>query len=251
MKFVALCIILGVISFNSYSNSRDELVIASFIEPPFVALKNHRLIGSNIEVAKLLARAVNLKPVFVRCPFARCLSMVKAGKADMIFGLRKTPEREKELIFLSPPLMIQHYPLRFFTLAKRKLKIDKFDDLLPLTVGILRGATHFEAFDNNKKIHKFDVTTRKQLVSMLLKGRIDTFADREESIKPLLSPKAYQTELALANYQYDQAEESYIAISKKSHIHQYATQLTQSLQQLSNDGTIEKIMTAREQFIRN
>ena len=251
MKFVAFCIILLLFSPYSYTKPKNELVIATFIEPPFVALKNHRLIGSNIEVAKLLANAINLKAVFVRCPFARCLSMVKAGKADMIFGLRKTPEREKELVFLSPPLMIQHYPLRFFTLAKRQLKISKLADLTPLAVGVLRGATHFEAFDNNRKIHKVDVTSRNQLVSMLLKGRIDTFADREESIKPLLSTDDYQKKLALASYQYDRAEKSYIAVSKKSHIKQYTPQLKQTLQQLTNDGTIDKIMSAREAFIRN
>ncbi len=251
MKLVAFYIIFWVISFNTYSYSSNEFIIASYIEPPFVTLKNHRLIGSNIEVAKLLAKSINLKAVFVRCPFARCLSMVKTGKADMIFGLRKTSSREQALIFLTPPLMVQHYPLRFFTLATRKLTINKLEDLHPLAIGVLRGATHFDAFDNNNNIHKIDVTSRKQLVNMLLKGRIDTFVDREESIKPLLSAKDYQQKIKLADYQYDKAEESYIAISRKTHIHQYEKQLKETLAQLTADGTIKKIMAARENFIRN
>lgn len=251
MKFVAFGIIFTIISFYSDSRSNNELVIASYIEPPFVALKNHRLIGSNIEVTKLLAKSINLKAVFVRCPFARCLSMVESGKADMIFGLRKTPEREQALVFLTPPLMVQHYPLRFFTLATRKLTINKLEDLHPLAIGVLRGATYFDAFDNNNSLHKIDVTSRKQLVNMLLKNRIDTFVEREESIKPLLSAKDYQQKIKLADYQYDKAEESYIAISRKTAILQYEKQLKKTLAQLTADGTIKKIMTAREQFIRN
>jgi polar amino acid transport system substrate-binding protein len=116
---------------------------------------------------------------------------------------------------------------------------------------VIWGANHFKAFDEHKNIYKIAVTSRQQLVDMLLKGRIDTFIDREESIKPLLSPQAYQQHLALADYQYNNAEKSYIAISKKSDVKQYRQQLMISLQKLNEAGVIDKIMSKREQFIRN
>jgi len=239
------CLFYLLVLFCCFSSlaiaDKSELKIATFIEPPFVDLVGNKLVGENIEIAKLLAMSVGLQPIFIRCPFARCLTMVKRGQADMIFGLRKFPEREKELIFLDPPSMIQHYPLRFFVLSSNKIIIDSFDDLKKLSIGTLRGGSYFELFDNSKSITKVALTSREQLVHMLLKGRIDTFIEREESILPLLPIEVYQEKLSLANYQYDKAVNSYIAISKLSNIKVYSERLSQQLQKFATDGTIQNI----------
>jgi ABC-type amino acid transport substrate-binding protein len=217
------------------------LKIATYIEPPFVDLIDNSLVGENIDIAKLLAKSMDLEPIFIRCPFARCLAMVKHGQADMIFGLRKLPEREKDLIFLNPPSMVQHYPLRFFTLTAKKTEINNFEDLKTLSVGTLRGGSYFELFDDDKSIKKVELTSRDQLVKMLLRGRIDTFIEREESIIPLLPLSKYREKFSLANYQYDKAVSSYIAISKKSNIKIHAERLSAQLSKLIANGSIEKI----------
>ena len=219
----------------------NELIIATFIEPPFVDEVAGELFGEHIDIARLLAKSINIKPVFVRCPFARCLTMVKRGQADMIFGLLKIPEREKDLIFLHPPYMVQHYPLRFYTLADKHISIDGFDDLKPLSVGVLRGASYFDLFDKDDSIKKVELTSRPQLVQMLLRGRIDTFLEREESIRPLLPEQEYKQKLSLASYQYSHAVNSFIAISKHSEVSKYATDLAQEIDRLLKNGTIEMI----------
>ncbi|MCW8833897.1 MAG: transporter substrate-binding domain-containing protein [Colwellia sp.] len=230
------------VSHNLFAKEhKGEVKIATFIEPPFVDVVKGQFVGENIEIAKLLAASVGLKPIFIRCPFARCLTMVKRGHADMIFGLRKLPEREKDLLFLNPPYFNQHYPLRFFTLSSKPLSINSFDDLKDLTVGILRGATYFDLFDEDNSIRKVELTTRKQLVDMLLRGRIDTFIEREESIVPLLPTEEYSQKLLLANYQYDKSVDSYIAISKYSAIKTYAQPLSTQLKNLVTNGTIKNI----------
>ncbi|MFQ3311411.1 MAG: polar amino acid transport system substrate-binding protein, partial [Colwellia sp.] len=81
----------------------------------------------------------------------------------------------------------------------------------------------------------------KQLVSMLLKGRIDTFLEREESVLPLLSTAEYQNKLTIADYQYNKTINSYIAISKHSKAKRFANKLSQVLAKSLSDGTIEKI----------
>ena len=239
------CLFYLLVLFCCFSSlaiaDKSELKIATFIEPPFVDLVGNKLVGENIEIAKLLAMSVGLQPIFIRCPFARCLTMVKRGQADMIFGLRKFPEREKELIFLDPPSMIQHYPLRFFVLSSNKIIIDSFDDLKKLSIGTLRGGSYFELFDKSNSFTKVELTSREQLVHMLLKDRIDAFIEREESILPLLPLEEYQQKFTLANYQYDKVVNSYIAISKNSNIKIYEERLSQQLQNLVTSGTIKAI----------
>ncbi len=241
MKFLLYLLILFVCHSPFALADKEELKIATFVEPPFVDLVKGKLMGEHIDIARLLAKSVNLKPVFIRCPFVRCLTMVKRGHADMIFGIRKLPEREKNLVFLEPPYMVQHYPLRFFTLASKKVAINSFDDLQHLTVGVLRGASYFDLFDKDKSITKVELTSRPQLLNMLLRDRIDAFIEREESILPLLPLEEYLEKFSLANYQFDDAVNSYIAISKHSNIKVYTERLSEKLQKLVASGTIRKI----------
>jgi len=241
MKYLLYLLVLYYCYSPLILADKNELIIATYIEPPFADLVDNKLIGEHIEIAKLLALSVDLKPVFIQCPFARCLSMVKNGQADMIVGVRKIPEREKELTFLDPPYTIQRYPLRFFTLSSNEIMINSFDDLKKLTVGTLRGGSYFELFDDSNSFTKIEVTSREQLVNMLLRGRIDTFVEREESILPLLPLEEYQAKFSLANYQYDKAVNSYIAISKHSNIKIYTERLSQQLQNLVTNGTIKNI----------
>jgi len=228
-------------SFAKADTNIHELKVATFIEPPFVDLVDDTLVGENIDIAKLLAEAINLRLRIIRCPFARCMAMVEKGQADIILGIKKTPLREDNLIFIEPPISIQHHPIRFFTLKSKKITINDLDDLDELVVGVLRGSAYFKKFDANSKISKVEFTTQKQLVNMLLRGRIDTFLDREESITPLLPSYQYREKISLSNYQYNKPVKSYIAISKHSPVKKYETRLTEYLTNATELGVIQSI----------
>jgi polar amino acid transport system substrate-binding protein len=251
VKFLFFLLILLTFTFQTSAVEHDELRIVTYLEAPFAYIKNGKLLGENIEIAKLLAASINLTPLFIHCPFARCLAMVENGQADMILAIKKTPEREKNLLFLTSAHLIQHFPLRFYLLAANDLTINKFDDLTPLTIGVLRGAKYFDQFDQSRVLKKVALTSREQLIKMLLRGRIDTFLEREESIQPLISSAQYQQKFKLADYQYNKAVGSYIAISKHSKIKNYANTLSQHLQQFIDDGTIEKIIAKRPLDLSN
>ena len=106
---------------------------------------------------------------------------------------------------------------------------------------------YFPLFDENQVIKKIELTSRKQIVNMLLKGRIDTFLEREESVLPLLSATVYQNKFTMADYQYNKPINSYIAISKKSKIKRYANELSQVLAKAIADGTIKRIRLANRE----
>ena len=240
MKSKYSCLLFILLFIRTTQAAEQEIKIAVFLEPPFVNYVNNHWLGENIEMAKLLANKLNLTPTFMRCPFARCLAMVKIGQADMVMGLKKSSQRAKYLTFIEPPYLLQHKPLRFFTLASKQLRIDKIEDLEGLLVGILRGGAYYKQFDEHNSIKKVPVTSREQLVKMLLKGHIDTFLEREETILPLLSHQEYQQKIALADYQYDELVASYIAISKKSQIKHFATLLSKQLTLAIESGELKQ-----------
>jgi ABC-type amino acid transport substrate-binding protein len=242
MKYIPKLLIL-LLFYSSWALAhKKDIKIATVQGLPFSDIIDNEFVGPNIEISTLLAESINLKPTFIPCPFARCLSMVQQGEADMILSLKKLPERENDLIFLHPSYMTQHDPLRFFTLASRKITINDFVDLNDLIVGTLRGARYFDAFDQNKTITKVELTSHKQLVQMLLHNRIDAFIDRENSILAFSPLENVQQKFSLANYQHNTAINAYIAISKHSNIKHYEERLSKALQKLITNNTINNIL---------
>lgn len=218
--------------------NQQQLKVAMFIEPPYVEFVNEQWVGDNIDIINLVTQDLNISIDYIHCPFARCLTMVKNGQADMMMSLLKSAKREEDLIFIEPPYLMQHHPLRFFTLNSRQLTINQLNDLEGLLVGTIRGGAYFKEFDENKAIKKVAVTSHEQLINMLLKGHIDTVVEREESIKPLISSQDFQQKVSLAKYQYNQPVGSYIVFSKKSTKQELAQLISERLNAAIQKGII-------------
>lgn len=242
MHHLVTVIIFIVLSLSAYADQAQTINIATYIEPPSSDFIDGQYVGETNEVAKLLSKQLKITPHFIQCPIARCLEMVKTGQADMIVAIRKTGDREKYLSYLTPPFKIQYFPLRFYIRKETQGDIKQFEDLNTLAIGVVRGASYFDKFDRDNTLNKIAVTTHTQLVQMLLKKRIDTFLEREETIIPLVDRGTYQAKIKLATYQYDNAVGSYIAISKKSLFHKDIERLSSALQTLIMSGEIMKIL---------
>lgn len=229
-------------AFQCSAQTAKTIIVATHIEPPFSDIIDGEFSGENIDIANAFAEKTGKKIRFVYCPVARCFSLMQAGQADMIVAVRKTKIREKFLHYLTPAIKIQHRPLRFYILANNKITVDKYEDLKPLKIGVLRGASYFDKLDHDTNITKIPLTNHQQLVDMLLKGRIDTFLEREESITPLVEQNTYSTRIKLAEFSYDKGVGSYIAISKKSYFASETENFSNALNTLHNNGVIQKII---------
>ena len=207
-----------------------------------VNFKNGTFFGTNIEVAKMLARAVGKEVKFVYCPFARCLNMMKDGKADMMVAINKTAQRMQYLDYLEQPFSSKITPVRFYQKLKDKVEINSYNDLYGLTIGVLRGASYFKHFDNDTKLNKVEITTHQQLIEMLIKGRIDAFLGRELSIKKRVDEKRYYSKMKVAPFIYTKKNDFYIAISKKSSKKVNVDQLSHILDNLLADGSISLLL---------
>lgn len=241
MKYFFYCIAIATFCCKVSVSAEHKLTVAVFLEPPYLTLLDDQLVGEHVDIVNLLANTIKFQPAFIECPPVRCLAMIKQGKADMMIGLSKSLAREKDMIFLKPAYHIQKQPLHFYTSKDKDIRINSYNDLENLVIGTLRGAMYFSYFDNDNTLQKIEVTSRKQLVSMLLKGRIDTFLEREETVVPLLTASQYQHKINVEKYQYNKPINSYIVISKQSKVKNYAEQLSQALAEAMADGTMSEI----------
>lgn len=238
---------LTTISEKVSAKPLPAIIVAMHIEPPFSDMVDGEFVGENIDIANALADKIGRKVKFVYCPVARCFSLVQAGHADMIIAVRKTAIREQFMSYLSPPIKIQKLPLRFYIRADHMLVLNNYDDLHLFKVGVLRGASYFDKFDHDTNIAKIPLTNHQQLINMLLKGRIDTFLEREESITPLVDKHVYATKIKLAKFSYDKSVGSYIAISKKSALNKDLNQLSTALASLAASGYIAELIKKTKQ----
>ena len=244
LKILAIlhsCLLFLIISIKATSQPLPIITVAMYIEPPFSDIVDGVFVGENIDIANLLAKKMATKTKFIYCPPARCFAFLQNGQADMMIAIRKTQSREKFLHYLEPPIKIQHLPLQFYIRSDSNIVLDKYQDLLPLKVGVLRGASYFDKFDHDTQLTKVPLINYQQLVDMLLKGRIDTFLEREETITPWVDQDVYKTKINLAKFVYDKTVGSYIVVSRKSPLRDNITQLSAALKSLSDSGDIQAI----------
>ena len=213
---LATLVISFLWAFTCLADDVPRIKVAATLQPPYIDFENGEYKGIHVDVLKMFAEQLKHDLTFIQCPFARCLSMLKSGETDLYIGLIKTKEREKFLTYIPKPFNIQYDPLKFFLNKNKPLKIESYDDLKPLNIGVLRGVSYFQAFDKDTSLNKVELLNYQQLLRMLLRGRIDTFIEREESITPWVDPATYQNNIIIADYEYNKGVNSYIAVSKKS-----------------------------------
>lgn len=223
----------------------DKLRVAVIIDVPYAYYDNDKLVGLNIDFAKVLANKLNKQIDFLVCPVARCFALMKNGQVDMLIDINKTPERQTYLSYL-PPYKEQLAPLHFFTLKKNNINIESNQDLSTLSIGVIRGTSFSEQLQQNKTITIVPLSTQKQLIKMLHFGRIDAFIEREESLIGLVDYQQYRDEFAISTWQYSQHTPSYLAISKRSLLNNDLAFIAEILNQLKRDGTINKIFQTKK-----
>jgi polar amino acid transport system substrate-binding protein len=122
-----------------------------------------------------LSRAIETDVEVYECPWARCVRAVENGDADIIDELFYSVDRDESIYFLKPHYAEQSAGFRFFADNTRVKSITQWADLNNLKIGMLRGYKHFPAFDNAKKLQKFDFLEVDKIVNLILKGRLDVF----------------------------------------------------------------------------
>ena len=157
----------------------NELVACIDDHPPYQILAE-KPYGSHITALEVLANVLNKQLKFIESPnFARCVAMLKQGRADVVAGLGPTPERNKFAFYtpfkISDPLVV---------ISKKGITINTYDDFRGKIIGIARGTSYFPRFDKDNELNKISMQSVRIGFSLLLKDRIDLF---------MLSPANFDT----------------------------------------------------------
>lgn len=162
-------------AYNIYAY-QQKIVIATLEYPPFIYSDNNQAKGPIVDKVRYIFNQLGVDVTIKIYPIARGLLMVKNGEVDAYFSLKKTPEREKDLLFTNEPIIQQ--PFVFFINKNSKINWNgSIEDINKYRFGIVSNTSYGTVFDNylkNDVITNIDKAQTFELnIKKLLAGRVD------------------------------------------------------------------------------
>lgn len=184
----------------------------------------------------------NVKADYRGYPWKRCLAMMEMGSADFISGILKSAEREKYLIFLEPPYKTRSAKV-FYVRKGEQLRIQRYEDLYTVKVGVQAGVRYFEPFDEDPEIQKEEAGDDLSNLRKLQYGRLDAVISTESQADYLIATQSLEHEFEKALYRYDYDLPVYFAISRRSPFAQYSAQFSRIISELSERGVFADVIS--------
>ncbi len=247
MKRLTMLLWFGLVILAPLVGAGETIRYAIFPAPPFMIGAEtgaSAVSGIDVEIVQAIAARLNLQIEFVRCPWLRCLDLLKSGEADILSSAYKKPEREEFMRYFDTPFLDQ-LPIAFYFKKGAGRVVAKYEDLYQLgTVGILRGASYFERFDNDPQVKKYDVASQDQLFPMLVRERFEVMAGYVPTENYRIVAEGYNGKIEKSTYEYHEPAAVYMAISKKSPLIARFDELNAVNTALFQEGVITRIIDA-------
>lgn len=179
-------------------------------------------------------------------PWNRVLACMKNGTYDITFPIQRKPEREAFMVFTNVVLEDRVF-IWHLKMCKNSLPgWQTIDDLKPYTIGIVSGYTYQDKMDQaiEKNIIKTEkVNTAESNFKKLLGKRFDAFLESESVVISFFQKyPEYRNHITHAP-QIVSKDVFRIGISKNSPFAEMLPEINRVIQEMKEDGTIERIMT--------
>lgn len=221
------------------ADERPPLRVMTDLWPPFRMEDSHgNLTGLDIDVLNEISRRSGLQFDVQRAPWARGLADLQQGRADLMIGLAKTPEREQYIQYLPTP----YYACapRIYTTVAEAEQIASYADLHDRVIGYVHESAYFQPFDSDKTLLKRGVNNEQQLLQMLLRGRLGAVIGTDCQVDFELLQPQYAGVIAKAKYDPQTRTELYVGFSRQRQLDQEQAQVAKVLQQMVAEGWVKK-----------
>lgn len=188
-------IVLSVfVWFSIEAQAKHHEIVACIDDHPPYQILADKPSGTHIDALRALSHLLQKHLVFIESPnFARCLLMLERGTVDVIAGLNPTQERDA-FAFYAPFKAADSLKV----ISKQGYVINTYEDFEGKVIGVPRGATYFERFDDDITLKKVSIQNNRIGFALLQKDRIDLmmtspemlaiFADEIKAAKLVVSP---------------------------------------------------------------
>ena len=176
-----LITLLLVVAFPVLSADSD-IVACIDDHPPYQHL-GPTPYGTHITALEKLAGLLDKNLAYIQSSnFARCVSMLQNGKVDVIAGFNKNAARER-FAFYAPFKAADDR----IVITRFETSINAYSDLKGLVIGVPRGTTYFNKFDNDKTLNKVEIHNPRTGIKLLKMKRIDAILSSPHVVNSLIT----------------------------------------------------------------
>ncbi|MBF0612934.1 MAG: ABC transporter substrate-binding protein [Magnetococcales bacterium] len=233
---------LLIIGWLATAAAQDKTLQADFRPrpPEMVVGEGEKLSGPLKDILEEAVASLGYQIKWRVVPFPKSLHDLETGQVDLVPRVVHTKEREAFIHYLGP-IGYQDKDIQFLVNKGQEERVQKYEDLRALVVGVKLKTAYFDPFDTDTTIHKETASDDVNLARMFIGGRFDTVAllDRQamEGVLNSLGFKDY----SFANYRFSQRIGNYYGLSKKSLLADLFPQLNQTIQGMTQNGRVTAI----------
>ncbi|WP_114418612.1 substrate-binding periplasmic protein [Marinospirillum perlucidum] len=192
--------------------------------------------GIWIDIARLLEDETGIEQQKRLAPYARVMESLALGDADISYLIR-SPDRDDEVLHAG---LLFHFGS--VVQARQGIRLNDYEDLLGLRIGVLQGIRLSPRFDQDKRLHKISVRNYETQLNMLEAGRLDAIAGNSLSLAYLQEKR--QLDALLGDRLILQVTPVTLQFSRSSGALELLPVMRQGIEDLRAQGRIQAVLDA-------
>lgn len=239
MKRYILLLIFFTYHLNIFSRTLD---IVTLEYPPYIYQDNNSVDGLSVEIIKEVFHRLDIPITITIVPWVRALNQIKTGESDAIFTIYKTKERLDYIDFSKEVIIYQIVSL--FTNYDSNIEYNGIlEDIKNLNIGIVRGVSYGNIFDeavkSNKLKNLYVANNGSRNFEMLLNNRVDIVVSNKYGAYHIIGEKKLEVKELFPEIE---RIPSYIGFSKVRGLLHVRDDFDKVLIEVKQDGTYNSII---------
>lgn len=221
-----------------------RLLLVTQHYPPYIIANGSQASGLVVDVVREVFDRMKLPIDIAAYPWSRALNMVTSGEADALFTIKRTPERERTLVYPHEAVLTQDYV--FFVRKGSAFRFDgDFKSIGHARIGVVINTSYGPRFD---AAATQGVLTRiesakdyEHIFRMLLAGRVDAVICSRLVGQDFLRNLNGLDQVQVAGPPTDTAD-SYLVFANKDGSRALADGFDRAMAAMRKDGTLDRIL---------
>ncbi|MDK2596188.1 substrate-binding periplasmic protein [Pseudoalteromonas obscura] len=244
IRLLVIVVISVILLVHSWEGNTRTLRFVTLEYPPYQYLEDNNAKGIGVNMVNEVFNRMDKSFVVEFLPWGRALREVQAARADGIFTIYFSEERQKSMLFSQQVLINQSVSI--FSKRDSGLKLTgNINELRQLRVGLVRNVSYGKEIDSaiaqgiiNKVV---ETTSGTQSFRLLLADRVDVVISNQLGGVDILRRLNIQ-QLVQFHREYEFVIPSYFAFPKTWRGEKLKQQFDTTLRKMKSDGTYEAVL---------
>lgn len=240
MRKLAATMLAAAMCATPWACARELLAIGAHFERVFERGQEGEIIGLGPEIVKILAQRTGHSVRFELYPWARAQALIAQGKADILIGPYKTPERQQTMAFSR--LAFYQDQMVFYARADANASWNgDFATLGEHRIVVLNGWAYGAAFEQAKPQLRISIANSVDSgLKMLVHQHVTLFASNRRNTEPVLGRLGLAGQIVMLPKVID-VQEGYFAFPRDAQFDTLRREFDVAFQRMVDSGELKKL----------